>query len=100
VQQRTREIGIRLALGATSTVIRRALLGGGMQMAGIGIAIGMAVALALSRWLASFVFGISTRDPLAFAAVSIILAGLSLVATWLPGRRAMRVDPAITLRSE
>jgi putative ABC transport system permease protein len=100
VQQRTREIGIRLALGATAKTIRRVVLRRGMVLAIVGIGIGLATALALSRALSSFVFGISPRDRIAFVAVPVILAAISLVATWLPARRAMRVDPAITLRAE
>jgi ABC-type lipoprotein release transport system permease subunit len=71
-----------------------------MVLAIVGIGIGLATALALSRALSSFVFGISPRDRIAFVAVPVILAAISLVATWLPARRAMRVDPAITLRAE
>lgn len=98
--QRTREIGIRVALGAESLDVLRLVLGQGMRLAGIGIAIGLAGGLAVSRYLASLLFGVTSHDPLTFVGVTLVLAGVSVLACWVPARRAARVDPLVALRHE
>jgi putative ABC transport system permease protein len=100
VQQRTREIGIRLALGADGPRVRNMVIGQGMRLALVGVAIGVASALGLARILASFLFGVTARDPMVFVYVPLILSVIALVAVWLPARRAARVDPAVALRYE
>ncbi len=100
VQQRSQEIGIRMALGAQRTDVLRMVVGQGMTMAGIGIAIGLAGAYGLSRLLTSLLFGVKANDPLTFAVVALVLALISLVACWIPARRATRVDPMLALRYE
>lgn len=100
VLQRTREIGIRMALGAQRGRVLRAVLERGMVLALTGVGIGVAVALALTRLLTSILYGVSPTDPLTFFAVAILLAGLSLLASYLPARRATRVDPVVVLREE
>jgi predicted permease len=100
VQQRTQEIGIRLALGADSPRVRNMVIGQGMRLALVGVAIGVASAFGLTRILASFLFGVTARDPTVFVSVPLILSVIALVAVWLPARRAARVDPAVALRYE
>ena len=100
VQQRTQEIGIRLALGADSHRVRNMVIGQGMRLALVGVAIGVASAFGLTRILASFLFGVTARDPMVFISVPLILSVIALVAVWLPARRAARVDPAVALRYE
>ena len=100
VGMRTREIGVRIALGALPSDIRRAVLGEAVVMAGTGIAIGLAGALMLSRFITSLVFEVSPSDPLTLIAVAVVLCASAIVAAWLPARRAMRVDPMIALRAE
>jgi putative ABC transport system permease protein len=97
VQQRTNEIGVRLALGATRAEIVRLVLGRAAGLAASGIVIGVAGALATGRYLESILFQMSTRDPVIFIAVPLLLAAIALVATWVPARRAMKLDPAIAL---
>lgn len=100
VQQRTQEIGIRIALGAESGDVRNMVVYQGMRLALIGVTIGIAAAFGLTRLLASFLFGVQPRDPLVFTSVPILLCGAALFAVWLPARRASRVDPIHALRCE
>jgi putative ABC transport system permease protein len=100
VVQRTREIGIRMALGAHRRGVIRLVVGHGMKLALAGVTLGLAGALALTRLMSSLLFDMSPTDPLTFAAVSLILAAVSLVATYVPARRASRVDPMLALRHE
>jgi predicted permease len=100
VQQRTQEIGIRLALGAPASQVRRMIVTQGMILAGIGVAIGLAAAFGLAQLITSFLFGVTARDPMVFAGVPAVLAGVALFAVWIPARRASRVDPLIALRYE
>jgi predicted permease len=100
VQQRTHEIGIRLALGANSRQVRRMVVVQGMRLALVGVAIGLGAALGLSRVIATFLFGVKERDPAVFAAAAVVLSVVSLIAVWLPARRATRIDPAVSLRCE
>lgn len=100
VSQRTREIGIRMALGADSRGVMRLVIRGALVVAGLGIGTGIVIALVTGRLLESYVFGISTRDPLTFAAVVLLLVGVILVATIIPARRAASVDPLLALRAE
>jgi ABC-type antimicrobial peptide transport system permease subunit len=98
--QRTREIGIRVALGAQRRDVLRMMLGEGMKMALVGVAIGVAVALGLTRLISQMLFGVSPTDPLTFFAVALVLTGAALAACYIPSRRAMRVDPIVALRYE
>jgi predicted permease len=100
VSQRTSEIGIRMALGADGRSVRALVLGEGAWLMVAGLAIGLVGAIAMSRVLAALLFGVSPYDPLTFAAVAASLAGVAMVATWLPARRASRVDPIVALRNE
>jgi putative ABC transport system permease protein len=100
VEQRTHEIGIRAALGASRTDLLRLVLRGGMLLAGAGLAIGFAGALGLKRLLENLLFGVGGRDPLTIGAVALILALIALLACYIPARRATKVDPMIALRYE
>ena len=97
---RTREIGIRVALGADAPAIRRFVLGSSLRMVLLGGAVGIGLALLGSRWLQSQLFGVSAVDPATYGLATIVAVLASIVATWLPARHAAAVDPAITLRSE
>jgi len=100
VSQRTREIGIRVAMGAQSFQVMRLVVGHGLKLVVIGIAIGLAAALGLTRLMASLLYGVSPTDPLTFASVVILLALSALAAFYMPARRAMRTDPMVSLRNE
>src|SRR5205085_4480710 len=100
VRQRTHEIGIRIALGAQARDVFKLVIGQGMVPVVIGMAVGLAAAVVLTRLMSSLLFSISATDPVTFAVITLLLAGVALLACWLPARRAARVDPTIALRYE
>jgi len=100
VTQRTSEIGIRLALGAERQNILSLVVGNGLRMTGLGLLIGILLALPLTRTLASLLFNIGSTDPLTFLGVVVVLAAVALLATYLPARRASRIAPVEALRHQ
>ena len=100
VAQRTREMGIRAALGATERSLLRLILDRGVRLTLIGIAIGVAGAIGLTRLMAAILFGVGARDPVTMVSVGVILAGVAILASYIPARRATRVDPVVALRYE
>ncbi|HUJ27376.1 MAG TPA: ABC transporter permease [Myxococcales bacterium] len=100
VAQRTRELGIRMALGASSSKVAKLVVGEGARLAAAGVTIGAGGALALSGALRGMLFGVSASDPLTYALIASILAAITLLACWLPALRASRVEPAVALRAE
>ena len=100
VAQRTREIGIRIALGAQARGVLRLVLGGALRLAAAGVLVGLIGAFALTRFLSAFLFGVSANDPATFAAVALVLGAVALLASYLPAWRATRVDPLVALRTE
>jgi ABC-type antimicrobial peptide transport system permease subunit len=100
VSQRTREIGIRSAMGATRKDITKLILRQGLWKAGFGLALGIAGALLLSHFIASLLFDLKPTDPLSYAVGSILLLVVAWLASYLPAQRAARIDPIIALRSE
>jgi putative ABC transport system permease protein len=100
VEQRTQEMGIRMALGADRGVIRKLVVWHGMRLALVGVVLGIGAAFGLTRFLASFLFGVKAWDPIVFVAVPLILTGVALLAVWLPATRASKLNPMVALRVE
>jgi ABC-type antimicrobial peptide transport system permease subunit len=100
VAQRSREIGIRIALGSSRQNVLGMVVGQGARLGAIGVAVGMVAAIAVTRLLESMLFGVSGSDPIALAAAATVLLATALVASWLPARRAARTDPMVALRQE
>ena len=100
VRQRTHEIGVRMALGAESRDVLKLLLGQGLKLTLIGIAIGLGGAIALTRVISNLLYDVSPTDPLTFVCVSLLLASVALLATYIPARRAAQIDPMVALRYE
>jgi ABC-type antimicrobial peptide transport system permease subunit len=100
VKQRTQEIGIRLALGAEADQVKNMVVFQGMRLTLAGVVIGIAAAFGLTRFIASFLFGVDAWDPFVFVSVPLVLSSVALLAVWLPARRASRVNPIDALRYE
>jgi putative ABC transport system permease protein len=100
VTQRTREIGLRMALGAQRTDVLRVIVGHGVRLALLGLSIGVLAAAVVTRWMSSVLFDVKPTDPLTFVAVAVVLGGVAFIASYIPARRAMRVDPMVALRYE
>ena len=100
VTQRTREIGIRMALGAEARHVVRLMMGRGAVLIALGLVLGLVGAFWFTRWLENMLYRVGTRDPITFATIPIVLVGVALLATYIPARRASRLDPTIALRSE
>jgi len=100
VSERTREIGIRVALGAQAENVLGFIIWRGMRLVLLGAALGLLASLTLTRWLESMLFGVGAMDPLTFTSIAGLLAGVAILACWIPARRATKVDPIIALRCE
>jgi putative ABC transport system permease protein len=98
VNQQTREIGLRMALGAQRGDVMRLILGQGLRLTAVGLALGILAALALMRVLVSLLFDVRAYDPSTYTAVTLLLTAVALLACYIPARRAMRVDPMVALR--
>ena len=100
VQQRTQEMGIRMALGADRATIRKLVVWHGMRLAVVGVILGIGASFGLTRLIASFLFGVKSWDPAVFITVPLILSAVALLAVWLPASRASKLDPMKALRVE
>jgi len=100
VQQRTREIGVRMALGASASSVARMMVTRGMLLTGAGVTLGLGAAWAATRGIQKLLYGVSAFDPLTYAGVAALLSIVALAACWIPSARAARVDPIVVLREE
>ena len=100
VTQRRQEIGIRIALGAEAEQVRRMVVVQGMRLAIVGVVVGLAAAWGLTRWLTSVLYQVQARDPAVFIVMPLVLTVVSLIAVWLPARRASAVSPLTALRAQ
>jgi putative ABC transport system permease protein len=100
VRQRTTEIGVRMAFGASRERIFRLVIGRGLLLSGAGIVIGLGIALSLTRVMRSLLVGVEATDPLTFVVISLVFSGIAAIACWIPARRAAALEPAGALRDE
>ena len=100
VAQRTSELGLRIALGAQPRNIMRLVLGQGIKLAAVGVVLGLAGALILTRWLTSLLYGVTATDPFTLAVITLLPMLVATLACWLPARRATKVDPMVALRND